>query len=322
MRPFGGYFELEVGRAGKPYHAGRLALCSGRACFGRILDEIRPRRVHVPFYVCDAVTVPLRGRGIAISTYALTECLDPAAPIDLAEDEAVVTVNYFGLKNASMRKHAQRDRGRAIIDDTQAFFARGYPGAWSFNSARKFFGVADGGYAIGPGLVSEDRPRLDHPHIDHLVARLQGDVSGGYASYLEAEAAVTDAPLGMSHLSERLLAAVDYDEVAAVRRRNYQRVHERFGANNRLPAALLTLGSQVPYCYPLLPDRPAPARESFWKAGLYVPVLWPELERRPEAGVDWERRLAAELLPLPIDQRYGEADIDQLCRRVQEVCGW
>jgi hypothetical protein len=322
VKAFGGYLELEVGPPRGLYHAGRLALCSGRACLGRILDEIQPRRVHVPFYVCDALLVPLRARGIPVSTYALTECLEPMAPIDAADGDVVVVVNYFGLKGEAMRSAARRYRAQAVVDDTHAFFARGYPEAWSFNSARKFFGVADGGYAFGPALEPEPHPRLEHPRSDHLMARLQGDVSGGYASYLQAEAAVTDAPLGMSQLSERLLQSVDYDAAAQARRRNYQQVHERFGARNRLPGALLTLASQVPYCYPLLPDRPAPARESLWNAGLFIPVLWPELEHRQADAFTWEHRLAAELLPLPIDHRYGEADIDELCRRLEEVCGW
>ena len=321
MKTFGGYFELEIGRPREAYHAGRLALCSGRACLGRIIDEIRPARVHVPFYICGSLLVPLRARGIPLSFYALTELLEPVEPIDVADGDAVVIVNYFGLKDDAVRVAARRYRRSAVIDDTHAFFARGYADAWSFNSARKFFGVADGGYAFGPGLEPDERPRLDRPRYDHLIARLQGDVAGGYASYVEAEAAITAEPLGMSRMSERLMASIDYQEVVKTRRRNYERVHERFGRRNRLAGALLTLGSQVPYCYPLLPNLPLPARESLWKAGLFIAVLWPDLERRT-ASFGWERRLAEELLPLPIDQRYGDADIDELCDCLEKVCNW
>lgn len=322
MRTFGGFLELEIGRPREAYHSGGLALCSGRACLNRIIDEIRPQRVHVPFYICGSLLAPLRARGIPVCFYALGDLLEPVEPIDMADGDALVVVNYFGLKDDAVRVAAQRYRGGAVIDNAQAFFARAYPDAWTFNSARKFFGVPDGGYAFGPGLGPEDRPRLDRPRSDHLIARLQGDVAGGYASYLEAEAAITAEPLGMSRLSERLMTSVDYEGVAKTRRRNYQRVHERFGSRNRLPVGLLTLGSQVPYCYPLLPTPPLPARESLWKAGLFIAVLWPDLEQHRTASFDREHRLAAELLPLPIDQRYGDADIDELCDCFEKVCKW
>jgi len=40
---------------------------------------------------------------------------------------------------------------------------------------------------------------------------------------------------------------------------------------------------------------------------------------RPVAGFEWERELAARLLPLPVDHRYGSADMTRVGDAVLEV---
>ena len=52
---------------------------------------------------------------------------------------------------------------------------------------------------------------------------------------------------------------------------------------------------------------------------LFVPALWPEVPSRRAPGFEKSRDLASRLLPLPIDQRYGDADMDRLAERVAEL---
>ena len=59
MSPIGGFLPLEIAAGAEPYHAGAVALASGGACWHVILRTCRPRRVLLPFYVCDAVLEPL-----------------------------------------------------------------------------------------------------------------------------------------------------------------------------------------------------------------------------------------------------------------------
>jgi hypothetical protein len=323
MKAFGGYFELEIGSARGAYHKGVDGLCSGRACLGRILDAIRPTKVHAPFYLCDSALLPMRARGIEVQFYALNDALEPAESIAPADGDTLMVVNYFGLLGGLAGSTAAALGRQAIVDDTQAFFQRGYGDAWSFNSARKFFGVPDGGYAYGPGLHAADGARFERPRHDHLIARLAGDVEGGYRAYLEAEAAVPAEPLKMSVLSERLLAAIDYTSAGEIRCRNFRRMHERLGGRNRLTAGVLQQPPQAPpFCYPFLPSQPVPLREELWKARVFVPTLWPDVIERRVSGYERERRFAADLWPLPIDQRYGDRDVDEICDRINEVCGW
>jgi hypothetical protein len=52
---------------------------------------------------------------------------------------------------------------------------------------------------------------------------------------------------------------------------------------------------------------------------VFVPVLWPELQSREAAGFEWERNVAARLLPLPIDHRYGPSEMQTVADAVVQV---
>ena len=319
MKPIGGFFELEAGGAAPPFHAGAMAFCSGRACLRRILEETRPRRALVPFYICDSALVPFDALGVPYTFYPLTASLEPDLPAHAADDASVLYVNYFDLKSACAQRLVSWGGGRVIVDDTQAFFRRGYSGGWSFNSARKFFGVPDGGYAYGSGLPSGPAcPRLEDVRYDHLVNRLLGRQAIAYQQYVESEAAVSASPRRPSLLTERLLANIDYDGARAARRRNFALVHDRLGPLNRLSIAAEPLADAVPFCYPFMPDRPV-LRDALWRRDVFVPQLWPEVIERGVDGFEWERDLARRLLPLPIDQRYGAGDMEHVCHEVAGI---
>jgi hypothetical protein len=61
---------------------------------------------------------------------------------------------------------------------------------------------------------------------------------------------------------------------------------------------------------------------------IYFPVLWPEVIKRTDEGFEWERELAHNLFPLPIDQRYGAEEMrfiadetSKLVRANVKACG-
>jgi hypothetical protein len=338
MAPIGGFFELEIGKGGGPYHGGAAAFCSGRACLRRILDLMRPTRAWAPFYICDAALEPFLATSVPVDLYAIDEALEPILPRGApGAGECLLYVNYFGLKTAAAAALVGAYPGRVIVDDTQAFFARGYSGGWSFNSARKFFGVPDGGYAYGPDMRPSERPRLAEVRYDHLVNRLLGRQDLAYEQYLQSEAHVTSEVWQISILSERLLANVDYEAVSDQRRRNFAALDDAFGRQNALASRLAPAATDVPHCYPFLPntlvapdsllmasDEPQPVRwNQLWSRGLFVPRFWPEVVERPRSRpFERESTLAQCLLPLPIDHRYTPDDLERVVDGVGEVMGW
>ena len=56
-------------------------------------------------------------------------------------------------------------------------------------------------------------------------------------------------------------------------------------------------------------------RKQLIKQKIYIPVLWPKV--LDECTVDsWEYKLAANILPLPVDQRYDLDDMSYMANVV------
>ena len=228
-------------------------------------------------------------------------------------------VNYFDLKESAAAETARELDARAVIDDTQAFFRRGRAGAWSFNSARKFFGVPDGAYMYGP-LAARIRPAgaNESAPADHLTTRLAGDQQRAYQQYVDAESKVSAEVLAPSSMTTRLLAGVPYEQARAARRQNFVALHERLGGRNKLTLPMSLDRDAAPFCYPFLPAGRA-LHEDLWKREIFVPRLWPEVATRGAAGFEWERALASRLLPLPVDHRYGHEEMTRVSDAVLEA---
>jgi hypothetical protein len=316
VKYIGGYFELELPRGGEGWHAGALALATGRACLAAILRHDRPRKVHLPFYMCDALLAPMHEAGIAVDYYALDERLAPLELKAPKPGEMLIAVNYFGLQSTLMRSMTERF-GRALVaDHSQAFFERPEPGQWSFCSARKFFGVPDGAYLYGPE-VPDIRPLPNqHADIRHLVNRLIGRQQTGYRQVRRYERGIDCRIRAMSGLSERLLSTVDYAQAARRRRENYGTLHARLADCNLFDATLPA--DATPFCYPLLLPHPTD-RAALARHRLYVPTLWEDVMKRKTPGFDFERDFANRLLPLPVDHRYEPKDMEDALQRLQKV---
>jgi hypothetical protein len=53
-------------------------------------------------------------------------------------------------------------------------------------------------------------------------------------------------------------------------------------------------------------------REKLYSHGIYVPTFWAEIKSGSKKGFETESKLAESLLPLPIDHRYQEADMQSM----------
>lgn len=325
MTAIGGYLEGEWPTGGPALHAhARLALKSGRACLRHLVDTERPPRVLVPFFTCDAVTEPLVEAGVAVEYYGVDERLEMRpAGLSLGSDERLVFINYFGLKDRFVAE-LERSLGRRLwVDNTQAFFWHGSDTrCYRFNSARKFFGVPDGAYlyapADAPPCDGESLPRNTDYRVEHLVLRQQGRVQEGFDVFCENERAAGTGVARISVLSEALLGRLDFTTAAARRRANYRHLQRQLQDENRLDPGLTDLPEDaVPLCYPFLPRRPID-RRYLWDRRIYVPAFWPECLNRTHEGFRWERELAGGLLPLPIDHRYADEEMQLIVEAIRD----
>ncbi|HLL13125.1 MAG TPA: hypothetical protein VK570_18825 [Rubrivivax sp.] len=309
----GGYFGLEMPAVASPFDAGDAkAFQSARAAFLALLLAVRPSAVWMPWFICDSMLEPLSQAGVAVRRYALDDQFHPEAGLQLAAGECLLYVNYFGLcetVEAELRLRFRADR--LIFDHAQALFAQRGPAMATLASPRKFIAAPDGGLLWTTRDVASPQT-VDHGSVGRAAAMLQRAQHGaeaGYAAFQRAEASLSmQAPRAMSAVTRSMLAACDSQGNATARRHNFSQLHEALAPFNRLQ--LPALGRQVPLCYPLLPTRTLP-REVLHRARVFVPTYWPELLEPQRAVPARERRWAATLLALPIDQRIDSATLQR-----------
>jgi hypothetical protein len=307
QREIGGYFGLQPGRHDCNPHRGARALNSARNGLLYVLLARRPRRLHLPAYVCDSLLEPLRQAAVEPVFYNVDDALEIEGPPALGDDECLLYVNYFGVKSGYCRRLAAHYGRALVVDNSQAFFAPPLPCLATLYSPRKFCGVADGGYLYTEAPLDLVLERdVSYDSMRHLAGRVDVGASAFYAEFCAAERRLGGRPLRrMSALTEALLDGIDHDNARGARQRNFRLLHEALGPANRL--RLDVDGVEGPMVYPFVAAEPA-LRQRLIARQVYVATYWREVLQRPQASAA-ERALVEHLVALPIDQRYGPQEM-------------
>ena len=315
MKPIGGYFSLEL-PFHEEYHKEALRLNTGRNCLEYILRARKYSKVFIPYYTCDVVLEPFRKLGVSYEYYSVNIHLELAKDIQLGEDEALLYTNYYGLKQRYVEKLAQQYGNQLIVDNTQAFYAKPVAGIDIFYTCRKFFVVPDGAYLYTDKLLeNEFEQDVSWDRMSFLTKRIDLGAESGYADFRELSASLVDQPIKlMSNLTLRLMQSIDYDAAAEQRRKNYQQLHHELEKSNliRLPLE----DDAVPMVYPYMTDREG-LREHLIQNKIFVARYWPNV-LECTMPVDFDYQLAYQMQPLPIDQRYGEKDMEKIISCINE----
>lgn len=72
------------------------------------------------------------------------------------------------------------------------------------------------------------------------------------------------------------------------------------------------------FMYPLYLEKGREVRRELLKEKIYIPVLWPDMPGSPEA-VGVEQAMAENILPLPVDQRYGEEEMGFMVHQIKNI---
>lgn len=309
MMSIGGYFELEL-RTGNEYHAAAIRLNSGRNALEYILSAKNYRKIYLPFYTCEAVLEPVLKLNVSYEFYHIDEKFEALFPVDhLEEGEVFLYTNYFGLKDEYIY-HLNSKCPHLIIDNAQAFYSKPLKGIDTFYSPRKFFGVPDGGYLYTdkPSETNFEQA-ISFKRFEHLIRRIDISAEDGYPIFSQNEASLKDLPiLAMSTLTSKLLCNIDYDYIASKRRSNYIYLEERLRESNRLTLQLNI--HAVPLTYPFYSRDPG-LRQRLIENRIYSPTFWENVEKW-SGKQSLESDYARNIIHLPVDQRWGEKELDQI----------
>jgi hypothetical protein len=307
MKEIGGYFELELPQ-GKEYHKDAIRLNTGRNAFEYILMAKGYKKVYLPYYTCDVMLKPIKKLSLAFECYHIDEAFRPVFDYGkIKKQEVFVYTNYFGICDTQVSEVAARCKN-LIIDNAQAFFSKPLPGVDTFYSPRKFFGLSDGAYLYTDKVLDEQfNSDISLKRFEHLLGRIDLDAQKFYKSFLKNDAALSLQPIkSMSALTQRILCSIDYEAALRKRQNNFFLLQEALIRRNKLSIDLHE--SSVPMVYPYLVENGAALKKKLIDKKIFVATYWPNV-------ADWVNKDAVEydftqhMLPIPLDQRYGEPEM-------------
>lgn len=333
--PIGGFFELhqpdgsEAGPSvldawtgGRPY----AAFVNARSAFAALAAALPDASVWLPAFLChDLVDPAFAGR---TRFYAVLDGFEP----DLTRVEAearpgdlVLVAAYFGLPiGRGARELGQRRSDLLIVEDRAQALDAGPASGWTLYSPRKLLGVADGGLLVAP----DARTALPQPTAaaDGLalwrapLMRREDPLGANNAAWHRAnqakEAAMAVTALAMTPRSLSILARASITRLAERRLANWRALDRRLRRWSALPA---DPGSPpLGYVLRLEPEGRDRLLRGLHADRIFAAVHWPAIAAPAEA-FPREARWTLELVTLPCDHRYGDADMDRVASRVADL---
>ncbi len=308
MKEIGGYMSFEQYHRPMLHDAG-IKLNSGRNALAYLIEAKRIKKICIPYFMCSSVFDLCRELDVQLRFYHVGFDFKPAS-IDLAADEWLYMVNYYGQLSQKDIIQFRQKYQRIIVDNAQAYFVDPVEKVDTLYTCRKFFGVADGAILFTNTMLQRALDReLSYSHMEYLFGRYEKTGSEFYEAMSKNNARFRNAPiLKMSKLTENLLRSIDYNNVEERRNRNFAYLHEKLGRKNELALSV----PKGAFAYPYMTTNGALLKKQLIANKIYVPTLWPNVLDECVVGtVDY--RLAADLLPIPCDQRYGIEEMEYIC---------
>jgi perosamine synthetase len=320
------------------FSRGRQALWHGVRAVG-----LRPGDVVLaPAYHHGAEIEALARAGLVPRFYEATASLEPdEQELDAllsADIRALHLTHYFGFpQNVDRWRRWCDERGLLLLEDAaQAWLAtvEGVPvgshGDVSIFCLYKTFGLPDGGAVVVRGTVptGTGRQRLGvGPIARRHAAWLAGRSGTAFAladrlraptgEWSDEEFALGELDAGPSTAVRFLLRRLVDENVARVRRANYQLLLDKLGTQVLGPFAELPAGAS-PFSFPLETERKAEVVTELFDHGIAAADWWSiphsslPAERYPRASALRER-----VIGLPVHQELTQRDVERVAAAAQ-----
>lgn len=314
-KPIGSHFSLEISKGSYFYHNEGLKLNTGRNALEYIFRAKDVKSVYIPYFTCNVLFTPVRRLNIEMHFYHIGPDFFPDFDFSsLKETDYFLYINYFGVCDHNVEKLAGITKN-LIVDNTQAFFCKAPDKVPTFYSARKFFGVADGAYLLNVDHVLSLEVDRSASRMGYLLSRMENEPEVSYSQYKYIESEIDNLPLRlMSPVTEQILSSVNYEAVRNLRENNFKAVHEGLSIYNKLTFQSL----KSPLIYPLLIGNGVIIKKKLIEKRIFSPTFWTEVLQFPEITDD-EKNFVTDIVPLPIDQRYNEEDMQYLVNTLKTL---
>ncbi|MCX6238328.1 MAG: hypothetical protein NTY07_12370 [Bacteroidia bacterium] len=317
----GSFIELDLKNAGEYYHEGSIArLNAARGGIYHALRVLNCTTIYLPFYQCESVKRFLDAKNINLKFYSITENFEPLVE-NIIPDSAILVVNYFGILGQKHLKGIASRFKNVIIDNCQAFYNAPFEECLNVYSPRKFFGVPDGCYLIGnkaDKYLEEYQEDLSSETSNFLFKRIELGCSASYPERMKNEHRIDNSDvLRMSKLTYFLLRNIDYEEIRLKRIENFFLAHQLYCDMNLIDTTKFLDESNVPMVYPLV-LKDADLVKKLNKSKIYTGRWWNYvLNFVPENS--FEALLSKYMVPIPIDQRYDNDEIQFVHEKILET---
>lgn len=310
MKEIGGYIELDTYHL-PMLHEGAIALNCGRNCLAYLFKSRGIKKIKVPYFICNSIFDVCEREGVEKQFYHIGTDFKPVPDVELSDDEWLYLVNFYGqLGNDEIQEYVNK-YSRVIVDQANGYFEKPLPNVDTFYTCRKWFGVADGAFLYTNATLKTDLPQDESfDRIHFLLGRYERAAREFYSEYNANNKFFETEPIKrMSKLTANLLHGIDYERVKKKRRENFEYLHKRLGGINQLDV------KTAAFMYPLMIENGALIKKKLQAEKIFIPTLWPTVFE-VASSTDLEYKMAENILPLPIDQRYSIEDMEYM---VQEV---
>lgn len=310
MKEIGGYIEFDT-FTGKMLHDDGIKLNCGRNALEYLIISKGIKKLLFPKFMCDSCDEILKRNNVYVRYYSIGIDFKPLS-VDRDEDEFLYIVNYYGqLSNDYLLSLGDN----VIVDNAQAYFNEPIDGTDTIYTCRKFFGVSDGAILYTDKLIDTPLEQSESfQRMLHLLGRYERTASDYYGVFTDNEKQFFyDKLMAMSKLTNNLLHGIEYEFVSNRRRENFQYLDKQFRSINKLD---LTVPNGA-FMYPLYINNGAIIRKKLQAEKIFIPTLWPSVfEICEESELEYD--MAKNILPIPIDQRYGIDDMNYLIGEIQK----
>lgn len=312
MGGIGGYMEFETYDGTEKYPE-LVPLNVARNSIRYLCKTKGYKMFYVPYFLGWSIFDLLNDDGIPYECYSLKDDLTPNFHRTLKSEECLFIVNFFGqisnLKLMSMKECY----GNILIDNTQAFFQPPIKGIDTFYTCHKYFGVPDGAYLNTEIRLESLEADTSYERFKYLIGRYELGANAFYKTCLQEDDNLRYLNLKeMSKLTHNILRSLDYDIIEKIRKENFEYLDSRLGKYNEWKD--LTTGT---FMYPLLIKDDDRLRNALISNHVYVPRFWKNV-----IGIvtenSFENFLIHNLLPLPMDHRYGINDMRRIVALIEQ----